>query len=65
MGWSKADYECVCNYNVENPVFPTPNEGGTPIGYLYEFDCKALVVQGGNAPPGYMKIAFEHQVNMA
>ncbi|XP_053388318.1 C-type mannose receptor 2-like [Mercenaria mercenaria] len=56
-----GDYSCVCNYNVEKSVFTTMNEQGSPIGYMYEFDCKQkLDLQQGTQ--GWFEIAFEHQI---
>ncbi|XP_045163216.2 macrophage mannose receptor 1-like [Mercenaria mercenaria] len=56
-----GDYSCVCNYNVEKSVFTTMNEQGSPIGMLYEFDCKQkLDLQQGKQ--GWFRIAFEHQI---
>ncbi|XP_053389588.1 uncharacterized protein LOC123527742, partial [Mercenaria mercenaria] len=56
-----GDYSCVCNYSVEKSVFTTMNEQGSPIGYMYEFDCKQkLDLQQGTQ--GWFEIAFEHQI---
>ena len=37
-----AEFQCVCNYDPDTPVFPGPDRQGTPIGYMYKFDCKPL-----------------------
>ncbi|KAL4221819.1 C-type lectin (CTL) or carbohydrate-recognition domain (CRD) [Mactra antiquata] len=56
----KGDYDCLCSYDVEREVYQTSDTGSTPIGYLYEFDCKLLLTD--NPVDGWWKIAFEHQV---
>ena len=35
-----ADYECLCNYEIQNTVRSEPRPGANDIGKLYEFDCK-------------------------
>ncbi|XP_053379079.1 macrophage mannose receptor 1-like isoform X2 [Mercenaria mercenaria] len=54
-----GDYSCICNYNVEKAIFSSKSEQGQPIGYMYEFDCKA---QQGTEDGDWLRIAFEHQV---
>lgn len=56
-----CDYDCVCNYAVETSVFSTPDLGGQPIGYLYEFDCKPKA-SGQQAPNNFYAIQFEKQL---
>ena len=58
IGAVLADYDCVCNYNVEESVLATP-AAGSPIGYLYEFDCKP---QAGPDSGNYYQIMYEKQV---
>ncbi|WAR30200.1 PGCA-like protein [Mya arenaria] len=53
-----GDYDCICNYNVEEPINSSPADG-QPIGYMYEFDCKPLISIG--KPPGWGLVAFEHK----
>ncbi|KAL4223846.1 hypothetical protein ACF0H5_017311 [Mactra antiquata] len=54
----KADYDCACNFNVEKAVYPTSDTSGTPVGYLYEFDCKPIATQA-SASSGFIGIQFE------
>ncbi|WAR15636.1 MRC2-like protein, partial [Mya arenaria] len=54
-----ADYPCICNYNVEKEVLGEVSQTGSPIGYLYEFDCKPEGPDTGNA--GWLSIQFENQ----
>lgn len=56
-----ADYECLCNYHVENPVYPTTDNQAAHLGSLYEFDCKPTY-QLTAAIPHWQAIQFEHQV---
>lgn len=58
---SDADFQCACNYDTELPVFPGPDKQGTPIGYMYEFDCKALET-GMSQGTDFYAIQFEKQV---
>ncbi|WAR01423.1 GP1BA-like protein [Mya arenaria] len=56
----RADYPCVCNYNVETPVYGQASADGAPIGYMYEFDCKPVgQVHGSHS--GFTVIQFEHK----
>ncbi|KAL4223037.1 hypothetical protein ACF0H5_016514 [Mactra antiquata] len=43
-----ADFDCICNYAVENNVYAAPDASSKILGYLYEFDCKALANGQGN-----------------
>ena len=56
----KADYECVCNYNVETPVYSAPSTGSPTVGYMYEFDCKPKA--SDRSTPVFSGIQFENQV---
>lgn len=56
-----ADYDCLCNYNVEKAVFSTADENGQPYGYLYEFDCKPIMAVQ-DAGDDWYKIQFEQKV---
>ncbi|KAL4224310.1 hypothetical protein ACF0H5_017765 [Mactra antiquata] len=42
-----ADYDCVCNYAVEKAVYPDVDLKKSPIGYMYEFDCKPAAKDQG------------------
>ncbi|XP_052820485.1 aggrecan core protein-like [Mya arenaria] len=55
----RSDYECVCNYNVETAVQPDASTSGQALGYMYEFDCKALGHQ--STVPDWLVIQFEHK----
>lgn len=57
-----ADYLCVCNYAIEQSVLPSPDGSTDPIGYLYEFDCKAKLQDISDNE--FIAIAFEHRVCM-
>lgn len=54
-----GDYNCLCNYNVETPVYKSADSSVPPIGYMYEFDCKYILSE---VNPGWTTIAFEHKV---
>ncbi|XP_053382478.1 mucin-5AC-like isoform X1 [Mercenaria mercenaria] len=56
-----ADYECLCNYNVEIPVFSKASSTGQVIGYLYEFDCKAIYAKTAKDSK-FKPVQFENQV---
>ncbi|XP_045162297.2 secretory phospholipase A2 receptor-like [Mercenaria mercenaria] len=58
----RADYKCVCNYNVEKGVFAKESQDAKALGYLYEFDCKPVVSQASSTSSGWTVIAFEHQI---
>lgn len=60
---TKADYLCICNYNVEEAVLKEPDPGSTAIGYLYEFDCKALYGPEDKMAT-IIPIMFEKKVNI-
>lgn len=55
-----GDYTCLCNYNVEIPVYTSPDTASAVVGYMYEFDCKNLVSE---SDPEWPAIEFEHQVS--
>lgn len=57
-----ADYPCLCNYKVEDPVYSGPEVSSTVLGYLYEFDCKALFV-GGVEDGSFYVVQFEKKVS--
>ncbi|XP_052760687.1 uncharacterized protein LOC128203347 [Mya arenaria] len=59
LALANGDYECVCNYNVELPVYDHPNEHSSSIGYLYEFDCKPK--EPSSEHPNFLQIMFEGQ----
>lgn len=56
-----GDYDCVCNYQIENEVYSRPNISSDVIGYLYEFDCKE-VYNTTNEHDGFIPIQFDKQV---
>ena len=55
-----ADFRCLCNYNVELEVYSRMDISSRPIGYMYEFDCKANY--GVQHVDGWQAIQFEHKV---
>jgi len=57
---SMCDYDCLCYYNTEKPVFSKADVNIAPIGYMYEFDCKAMIAELKDG--GWATVAFEHQV---
>ena len=66
IGWIcavvKADYECLCNYHVERAIYPSMSIEDTPIGYLYEFDCKPTYKI---STPNWQTIQYEKQVRLS
>lgn len=58
-----ADYPCLCNYKVEDPVYSGPEVSNTVLGYLYEFDCKALFT-GGEGDSSFYTVQFEKKVSV-
>ncbi|XP_060555854.1 macrophage mannose receptor 1-like isoform X1 [Ruditapes philippinarum] len=56
-----GDFACICNYAVEKSVFSITSEQNSPIGYMYEFDCKQKLDMTPDQP-GWYKVAFEHKV---
>ncbi|XP_060585667.1 macrophage mannose receptor 1-like [Ruditapes philippinarum] len=61
FGFVYSDYDCLCNYNVEKSVLPSPSSQVQPIGYLYEFDCKELIGDFSSSST-WVQIAFEHKI---
>ncbi|XP_053381813.1 aggrecan core protein-like [Mercenaria mercenaria] len=61
VAFVNADYECLCNYNVEIPVFSKASSTGQVIGYLYEFDCKAIYANSAKDSK-FQPVQFENQV---
>jgi hypothetical protein len=59
---SRADYSCLCNYQVELPIFSVMDTTSTPVGYMYEFDCKP-VAKVNYATDGFNVIMNEHKVS--
>ncbi|XP_060608010.1 uncharacterized protein LOC132760123 [Ruditapes philippinarum] len=58
---SRADYSCLCNYQVELPIFSVMDTTSTPVGYMYEFDCKP-VAKVNYATDGFNVIMNEHKI---
>ncbi|XP_045172520.2 uncharacterized protein LOC123534363 [Mercenaria mercenaria] len=56
-----GDYDCMCNYNVEQAVYATPTASGQPLGYMYEFDCKPVTKIQENSDSVYT-IEYEMQL---
>ncbi|XP_045161425.2 serine-rich adhesin for platelets-like [Mercenaria mercenaria] len=54
-----GDYTCLCNYNVEIPVYSGADRSTQVLGYLYEFDCKNLL---SDSNPTWSPIEFEHKM---
>lgn len=59
---TKADYKCICNYNIEKEVFSSTDTTQTPVGFMYEFDCKPAELVTSH-PDTFFTIQFEKQVN--
>ena len=59
--FTAADYECLCNYQVEKPIYSTADTKGPHVGSLYEFDCKPTY-QTAPTPPNWKAVQFEKQV---
>ena len=60
LTFGAADYECLCNYDVEKQVYPSKSTQPSYIGYLYEFDCKATY--GSTSEAQWQAIQYENQV---
>ena len=63
--FTSADYPCLCNYHVEKEMYQKPDIHAQPSGYLYEFDCKAIIQRpfpGLNS--SWIAIAHEHAVSI-
>ncbi|XP_053379574.1 uncharacterized protein DDB_G0271670-like isoform X3 [Mercenaria mercenaria] len=58
-----CDYKCLCNYNVEKPIYDTSSTTGDVIGYMYEFDCKPTA--GDSGTNGWLAVAFENKLGFA
>ncbi|XP_045161281.2 uncharacterized protein LOC123526268 isoform X3 [Mercenaria mercenaria] len=56
-----ADYSCLCNYQVETPVFGVQDASTSPVGYMYEFDCKPLATPNG-LTTGWSAIMNENKI---
>ena len=57
-----SNYDCLCYYGVEQAVYSKPDPASTPLGYVYEFDCKALDTAENH--PEWWTIFFEHMVSI-
>ncbi|XP_052219830.1 macrophage mannose receptor 1-like isoform X1 [Dreissena polymorpha] len=53
----RCDFSCICNYDIEKPVYGQMSAGSAPIGYLYEFDCKPEGLQTANTV--WLSIQYE------
>lgn len=58
----RADYDCLCSYEVETKIFDAPSDKGNIIGFMYEFDCKPAI-KVGNTDKTYQTIGHNHQVS--
>ncbi|XP_060608022.1 aggrecan core protein-like [Ruditapes philippinarum] len=56
-----ADYDCLCNYRVETPLFGQQNENSSPVAYMYEFDCKPAISKG-DTQETWFAVMNEHAV---
>ena len=56
-----ADHNCICSYAIENAVYPKPDVGSAPVGFLYEFDCAPMAI---NVPEiaGFVNIVYKEAV---
>lgn len=61
MAFVKADYECLCSYEVEAKIYDAPSDKENIIGFMYEFDCKPTL-NVANTDKRYQPIGHEHQV---
>jgi hypothetical protein len=59
-----AEAKCAFNYNMQCIIYvkADPQPGTSPIGYMYEFDCKEIIPHI-ETPPGWNAVAFEHQAS--
>ena len=58
---TRADYQCLCNYNIQSSVYPEPDSYSDPTGYLSEFDCKPTYNDGQDLQ-NWETIQFENKV---
>ncbi|KAL4220965.1 hypothetical protein ACF0H5_019231 [Mactra antiquata] len=56
-----ADYDCICTYSVETVIYPTKSTTDTPMGYMYEFDCKPYIADK-SGPDSWAALAYQHQL---
>ena len=56
-----ADYECLCNYEIQNTVRSEPRSGANDIGKMYEFDCKPTY-QLVSSTSKWQAIQYENKV---
>jgi hypothetical protein len=56
-----ADYDCLCNYRVETPLFAQQNENSSPVAYMYEFDCKPAISKS-DTQETWFAVMNEHAV---
>ncbi|XP_053383491.1 macrophage mannose receptor 1-like isoform X1 [Mercenaria mercenaria] len=61
IAFVSADYQCLCNYNVELPVYSNDDSASQLLGYLYEFDCKPIFAKAVK-DSGFYQIQFEKKV---
>ena len=59
----QADYNCLCNYDIEQSVFEDTSVLRHIIGYIYEFDCKAVVEPFELTNATFVPIQFEQRVS--
>lgn len=56
-----GDYKCLCNYNVELPIYSKDSSLAQVIGYMYEFDCKAIYAREVKGAK-FLQVQYEHTV---
>lgn len=61
VAFVSADFQCLCNYNVELNVFEKASANSQVIGYLYEFDCKP-VYDKIEKDSKFQTVQFENQI---
>ena len=58
--FTTADYDCLCNYNVELSAYSDTTKRAMVIAYLYEFDCKPTYK--AKQDKGWQAIQINNQV---
>lgn len=62
LGWFQSDYKLTLVFIIlliRHVIHFQKSDQGTPIGYMYEFDCKSQI---GTEESGWLSVAFEHRV---
>ncbi|XP_052817960.1 macrophage mannose receptor 1-like [Mya arenaria] len=59
---TRADYDCICNYNVELPVFLQMSNTSTYLGPMFKNDCRASVAITTQDPHWFPVQYDEHRI---